>query len=103
MSRIIELLSGIKESKINWETAAKIVADNTDSNAHSENYVYIAKDILKDKKLTGIFENILSLHHLEGFLPPEIKKYRDRWSKVLITQGKKKFGDDFIQQIIPAL
>lgn len=79
------------------------VAKMTDQNDHGGARLYIAKNILKDKRFTKIFKLINDIHDLEGYLPHPLGEYRMEATNAMFDVLKQKLSNDDYNRIHGAL
>lgn len=80
----------------------KKVGELTDSNAHTEVQIEIAK-FVKEKKLEKILKGILDIHLEMGSMPPELSKLRSQIAAELMKIVERKHGRDVATQINNAI
>lgn len=75
-----------------WE-AIKTIRENTDRNAHIENYIFIcSKAFLNAPKLRKIFEAIGKIQDAEGHLDMHLNQYRFSVYQRMMKLAKQELG-----------
>ena len=91
----IEQLKAITEASVSDSTVKKI-ARLTDANNHSEARILVATAILKNKKLAGAYEALVTIRDFLGHMPSDLVnfQYNELDSKLKDQLFRKLSKDD---------
>lgn len=80
----------------------KKISDMTRHNLHTEALVELARDVLKDRKLTKATESLLALHEYFGSMPPDLGKVRNIIYDRAMKMVRGKFPKDVADEVYNA-